>query len=111
MFVYNTGIAYTLPLGKYFIEGNVVTEYGDLNSFRLADYHRLDLSFTYEGKERKKFDDSWNFSIYNVYHRKNAYFVYDQVNGVFLQDPVITIKARQVSLFPVLPSVTWNFKF
>jgi hypothetical protein len=111
IFVYNTGISYTLPIGKYFIEGNVITEYGDINSFRLADYHRLDLSFTYEGKKRKRLDDSWNFSFYNLYSRQNPYFVYDEVNGVFLEDPVITIKAKQVSLFPILPSITWNFKF
>ena len=111
VFVYNTGIAYTLPIAKYFIEGKVVTEYSDLNTYRLADYHRVDISLTYEGKTRAKLDDSWNFSVYNVYNRQNPYFVYNEVTGAFLQDPEINIQARQVSLFPVLPSATWNFKF
>lgn len=111
VFVYNTGIAYTLPIAKYFIEGKVVTQYSEINTYRLADYHRIDISLTYEGKKREHLDDSWNFSVYNVYNRQNPYFVFSEVTGVFLQDPVINIQARQVSLFPVLPSITWNFKF
>ena len=110
-FVYQTGIAYTLPIAKYFIEGNVVTEYGELNSFRLAPYHRFDISATYSGKKDKKFKSGWNFSIYNVYNRKNPYFIYNDYTGVFLQDPQVSIQAKQVSIFPILPSITWNFSF
>lgn len=111
VFVYNTGIAYTLPVAKYFFEGSVVTEYGPINSFRLAAYHRMDISATYDGKKRKHVDDSWTFSVYNVYNRLNPFFIYDEITGVFLQDPSINIQARQVTIFPILPSITWNFKF
>ncbi len=111
VFVYNTGIAYTLPIAKYFFEGSVVTEYGPINSFRLAAYHRLDISVTYDVKRNNKFDDSWTFSIYNVYNRMNPFFIYNEVTGVFLQDPIINIQAKQVTIFPILPSITWNFKF
>jgi hypothetical protein len=58
--------------------------------------------------EKKKFISSWNFSVYNLYNRMNPYFIYfgaEQVNGGF------QITARQVSLFPILPSITWNFEF
>jgi hypothetical protein len=110
-FIYSTGIAYTLPEAKYFIEGSLITEYGTTNAYRLAPYHRLDISVTYEGKKNKKLHSSWNFSVYNVYNRKNPYFIYDQYSGSFLQDPQITIQAKQVSLFPILPSITWNFEF
>ena len=110
-FVYQTGIAFTPPQGKYFIEGNVVTEYGTINGFRMKAYHRADISLTFEGRKRKFIQDGWNFSIYNLYNRKNPYFIYDKYEGQFLVDPTITIQARQVSLFPVIPSVTWNFKF
>jgi hypothetical protein len=54
--------------------------------------------------------DSWVFSIYNVYSRHNPYFIYFDQEG----DPYtgsLKIQAIQVSLFPILPSVTWNFKF
>lgn len=74
-------------------------------------YHRADISLTFEGRKRKFIQDGWNFSIYNLYNRKNPYFIYDKYEGQFLVDPTITIQARQVSLFPVIPSVTWNFKF
>ena len=111
VFVYQTGIAYTLPVGKYFIESSIITEYGDVNGYRMAPYNRADLSLTFEGRKRKFIQDGWNFSIYNVYSRQNPYFIYNSYDGEFLNDPVITVQAKQVSLFPIIPSVTWNFKF
>jgi len=110
-FVFSTGIAYTLPEAKYFIEGSVVTEYGPTNSYRLPPYNRLDLSANYSGKKKRKFESGWNFSVYNVYDRLNPYFIYDEYTGIFLQDPAVTIQGKQVSLFPIIPSVMWNFKF
>ncbi len=123
VFVYATGNAITLPVARYFFEGNIVDIYGERNSFRMAPYHRADFSVNVKGKatrtkydaltnteiiEKKKFVSSWNFSVYNLYNRMNPYFIYfgaEQVNGGF------QITARQVSLFPILPSVTWNFEF
>lgn len=111
VFVYQTGIAYTLPIGKYFIEGNVITEYGAINSYRLKAYNRLDLSANYEGKKRKKFQDGWSFSVYNAYNRKNPFFIYNDITGTFLNDSSVSVQAKQVTMFPIIPSVTWNFKF
>ncbi|MCS6990893.1 MAG: TonB-dependent receptor [Chitinophagales bacterium] len=110
-FVYNTGIAYTLPKQKYFIEGNVITFYEELNGFRLPPYHRLDVSATLRGKKSKPIQSDWTFGIYNVYNRQNVFFIYNEYEGIFLTDPTVTIKAKQVSLFPIIPSVTWNFRF
>ena len=68
-------------------------------------------------KKKKKFTSSWNFSVYNVYNRKNPYFIYlDMENAIegqtgSIQDGNLTPKAYQVSIFPVLPSITWNFSF
>ncbi len=111
VFVYQTGIAYTLPVGKYFIEGNVITEYGAINAYRLKAYSRLDLSANYEGKKRKKIQDGWSFSVYNAYNRKNPFFIYNDVIGSFLNEPQVSVQAKQVTMFPIIPSVTWNFKF
>ena len=112
IFVYGTGSAMTVPASRYFINGNIVTEYGDRNSFRMPDYHRLDLGATLHPNpnKNKRFKSTWNFGIYNVYSRQNPYFVYfaSKVNDT---DQTIKIEARQVSVFPILPSVTWNFKF
>ncbi|MCC6600421.1 MAG: TonB-dependent receptor [Crocinitomicaceae bacterium] len=125
VFVYGTGNAITLPLERYFIEGRVVDIYGARNSFRMAPYHRADISCTIHQKtvkrkkdkisgeiiERpKRFKSNWNFSVYNLYNRKNPYFIYFGTNGQ-LTNGTLQVRAYQVSLFPVLPSITWNFEF
>ena len=79
-------------------------------------YHRLDLGATFTPKKKKKFQSSWNFSIYNLYSRKNPYFIYfalESTDGeaVDLSSGNADPKAYQVSIFPILPSVTWNFNF
>jgi hypothetical protein len=72
----------------------------------------LDFSATYTPKpyDKKKFKSSWVFSIYNVYSRMNPYFIYFDQEGSAL-DGSLQVQAKQVSLFPIIPSVTWNFKF
>ncbi|MEZ4799667.1 MAG: TonB-dependent receptor [Flavobacteriales bacterium] len=114
VFVYGTGNAITLPVERYIFENRVVDVYGARNSFRMAPYHRADISCTLypkpEKQKNKKFESNWNFSIYNLYNRKNPYFIYFGNDGN-VQNGTLQIKAYQVSLFPILPSVTWNFKF
>lgn len=114
VFVYGTGNAITLPVERYIFENRVVDVYGARNSFRMAPYHRADISCTLYPKEEKqknkRFESNWNFSIYNLYNRKNPYFIYFGNDGN-VQNGTLQIKAYQVSLFPILPSVTWNFKF
>ena len=66
-----------------------------------------------EGKEvkiKKRINSSWVISVYNLYNRANPYFIYLNTSGN-LQDGSFQTKANQVSLFPILPSITWNFKF
>jgi hypothetical protein len=109
-FVFATGDAITLPVSRYFFEGKIVNEYGARNSFRMADYHRLDIGVTWTGKQRKRFQSSWSLSVYNIYSRANPYFIYFDNEGDWDQG-TLEIKAKQVSLFPILPSITWNFKF
>lgn len=110
-FVFQTGIAFTLPDSKYFIEGNILTHYSGVNTTRLPAYNRMDVAATYEGRKDRRFQSGWSFSIYNIYNRANPYFIYTNYSGSFLVDPEITIQAKQVSLFPIIPSITWNFKF
>ncbi len=108
-FVYGTGIATTVPIGRYFIEGNIINQYGDRNGYRLAPYHRADLGATYIMKRKKYYSDI-TISVYNLYNRRNPYFIYFSPEGNIASGN-LDLKAKQVSLFPVLPSVTWNFKF
>jgi outer membrane receptor for ferrienterochelin and colicin len=108
--VYATGSALTLPESRYTVQGQIVSDFGDRNSFRMDAYHRMDLSVTLKGKEEKKFKSNWVFSIYNVYNRKNPYFIYFATDGS-VYDGTLDIQAKQVSLFGILPSISWNFKF
>lgn len=115
VFVYGTGNAITLPESRYIIEGQIVPQYGPRNSYRMAPYHRADVSATYTCKEKKMFkkipyQNSWNFAVYNVYNRHNPYFIYFDNEGS-IDGGDIKVTAKQVSLFPIIPSVTWNFSF
>lgn len=112
VFVYGTGNATSLPVSFYFVEGIPTQEFSKVNQYRLAPYHRMDMSATYTPvpKKIRKVKSSWVFGVYNIYSRLNPYFVYfDQQGSPY--DGSLTVEARQVSLFPILPSVTWNFKF
>jgi hypothetical protein len=111
VFVFGTGNAITLPEQFYIIGGVLTQEYSQLNQYRMKPYHRLDLSATYTPvpKKKKKIQSYWVFSIYNVYSRMNPYFLYfDQTGSPY--NGTLQVQAKQVSLFPILPAVTWNFK-
>ncbi|WP_246269553.1 TonB-dependent receptor [Chitinophaga oryzae] len=113
VFIYGTGNTTTMPEQFYFMEGALVQGYGKINSYRMAPYNRLDLSAIYTPRpkrENKRFQGSWAFSIYNVYSRKNPYFIYFDQEGKAV-DGSLKVTARQVSLFPIIPAVTYNFRF
>jgi hypothetical protein len=124
-FVYATGNAVTLPVSRYIIEGRVIDEFGARNSYRMVPYHRADVSATYtpnkiktlvdpvtgeETEVKKRFQSTWAFSVYNLYNRANPYFIYFDYQGDIAQG-TFEAKAFQVSLFPILPAITWNFSF
>jgi len=110
-FVYASGNAFTLPESRYFFEGQIINQIGARNNFRFAPYHRLDLAAVYKPRRNqgRKWQNEWVFAIYNVYSRLNPYFVYLNNTGS-IQQQSLQVEARQVSLFPILPSVTYNFK-
>ena len=111
-FIYGSGNATTLPQRFYLVNGILTQEYSRINEYRLPAYHRLDLAAIYSPKknETRKWKSEWVFSIYNVYSRKNPYFIYfDQSGSAY--DGTLQVQGKQVSLFPIIPAVTWNFKF
>jgi hypothetical protein len=111
VFVYATGNAISLPIQRYMLEGRITDLYGERNGFRMSDYHRADISATYTPKQkRENLESSWVFSIYNLYNRANPYFLFFDTEGS-LTDGSLQVNAKQISLFPILPSFTWNFKF
>lgn len=112
VFVYGSGNATTLPERFYIVSGVLTQEYSRINQYRLPAYHRLDLSATLTPKRKpgQKLEQSWVFSLYNTYSRLNPYFIYFNQEGNPLEGS-LRVEARKVSLFPVIPAVTWNFKF
>lgn len=116
---YGTGRPVTLPAGKYYYEQTSVLVFAERNGERMPDFHRLDLSVNLKSKKKpgRKWDSNWNFSIYNVYNRKNPYTVSTQ--NITINDPnnpgqQIPTNSKQIVmqwLFPILPSVAYTFNF
>ena len=111
VFVYGTGNAISVPERFYFIGGVLSQQFSSINSYRMNAYHRMDFAATYTPKPKKerKYSTNWVFSLYNAYSRANPYFLYFDQEGS-AANGTLNVGAKQVSLFPVLPSVTWNLK-
>lgn len=113
--VYGTGRPLTIPTGKYSFDGYNADLIAERNGYRMPDFHRMDLSLTLTPLKNKnrKWQSSWVFAIYNVYNRKNPFTIYTRLlqddDGNVI-DPNVK-EARMVYLFPVMPSVTYNFHF
>ncbi len=113
-FVYATGRPVTLPELVYNFDGNQIIYFSDRNSYRMPDYHRLDLAITFDQSLRKKrsWKGSWTLSVVNVYSRKNAYSIFYQKDT-----PNIENDFRHFSLYKMyiigrpLPTLTYNFTF
>ncbi|MFK5982866.1 MAG: TonB-dependent receptor [Flavobacteriaceae bacterium] len=107
-FVFQTGRPTTYPNGQYEYNGNVIPIYEDRNSSRLSSYHHLDVSATWTPKpaSEKRWKGEWVFSIYNLYNRKNAASISFRENT-----DTSTNEAVQLSIFGIVPSISYNFKF
>ena len=109
--VYGTGNPITLPVGSY----SIMTEMGlgqiyiyeGINTFRMRDYHKLDIGFNFS-KEKKWGTRTWNVSVYNLYNRKNPYFYYFESKYYYVGSETVL---KQLSLFPIMPSVSYSISF
>jgi len=109
--VYGTGNAISLPTAVYrsaesdsFFQENVY-HYGDRNSYRMRAFHRLDASISFK-KQKRWGERTWVLGVYNAYSRRNPFYIY--LYEGFNQEPS---SFRQVSLFPIIPSFSYRFKF
>lgn len=109
LFTLASGKPITLPSARYFIEGNIVNVYTNKNEFSMPTYHRLDVSAKYQlHSKRENFSSSLLFSVYNAYNKQNPYFIYFETTGD-LSEYSVEVKTKQVSMFPILPSISWVF--
>ena len=107
-FLYQTGQPTTFPVGQYEYNGITIANFSDRNSSRLPSYNRLDVSLSYTPKPNKQngYQSYWVFGVYNIYNRKNASSITFRENrntGVN--------EAIKLSIFGIVPSVSYNFKF
>lgn len=120
--VYATGNTATLGLQKYqapevpssnLYYRNQLTHYSSRNNYRYADYHRMDVGVNFH-KKKKRGIRTWNISVYNAYNQKNPFMVYQSYDGYYDKNEQ-TYKEKsvlkQVTLFPIIPSVSYSFKF
>jgi hypothetical protein len=121
-FIYTTGQAVTFPIGIYEVDNQRLPLYSELrNEDRFPDYHRMDFSLTYKAPDKgRKWRGSWNFSVYNLYGRKNpfSYQFTEILNETInfrptLDNPVVSRRPGVVKtyLFTYLPSISYNFEF
>lgn len=127
-FVYTSGNVSWLPRGRVSVQDvagapiqTVVPVYGPRNTFRYPPYMRTDLGIVWKNKKKGRWESDWTLSVYNATDRRNPFFIFlepqfQDINLGTDEDPNIievpnAIKAKQVSLFPILPSIAWNFKF
>jgi outer membrane receptor protein involved in Fe transport len=134
VWVYGTGNALTMPIARYqaysnlssgngngnnpnnnfttanniLFGGNSVQEYGEKNTFRAEPYHRLDLAVQFHKKKRKH-ERTWELSFYNAYNRHNPFFY--QLNDKTLSNGQTQTVLQRYSIFPIVPSLSYNFKF
>lgn len=113
--VYGSGYPYTLAVSQYGIEPMIsefydnrtespeIFIYSDRNEFRMRAYHRLDLGVNFR-KAKKNGERTISLSIYNVYSRQNPYYYYTKVVNN-------EVKLYQQSFFPIIPSISYSFKF
>jgi len=107
-FIYQTGQPTNYPNAQYQYMNLSVPNYGLRNTNRLPNYHRLDLSLSLLPKKNinKRVNSEWVFGIYNLYDRDNASSILFRKNNESLKN-----EAVQISIFGIVPSISYNFKF
>ncbi|BDD05254.1 TonB-dependent receptor [Aureibacter tunicatorum] len=107
-FAFQTGRPVTYPDGQFYYNGQSIPTYSDRNANRLPFYHRMDVSATLrpQNKKDRKWSGEWVFSIYNLYNRQNAASISFGPN-----ESTGLNEATKTSIFGIIPSVTYNFKF
>jgi hypothetical protein len=108
--IYSSGIPFSAPVSAYTRSedtgGYLTYVYKERNTFRTRSYHRLDLSIEFI-KQKPKTERRWSLGVYNAYMRANPMFhIYDPFYGGNNQR-----KVYQISVFPVIPSVSYSLRF
>ncbi|HPE87268.1 MAG: TonB-dependent receptor [Bacteroidales bacterium] len=119
VWVYGTGNAVTLGTQNYYSATipntwmwyqNQLTHYEGKNNYRMPAYHRMDVGFNYR-KEKKRGNAIWNVSLYNAYNRRNPFYMFEDYEYSIAPNTQGHKVLKIISLFPVIPSVSYSFSF
>lgn len=123
--VFGSGQAITLPESKYFMPNIKLDEldldkiysddmydeeaqiYSGVSNYRTKPYHRLDIGFNFR-KEKHRGTRTWSLSVYNVYNQANPFYYFLSTGT---KNGVGKVSVMQKSLFPIMPSVSYSFRF
>ena len=112
--VYSTGNMATLGLQEYEGENGVVMSYVEArNNYRMPAYHRMDASVNFH-RQLKHGSRTINVSVYNLYNHKNPFIIYEKTGTVSTNrntGEVYPSSLVQLSIFPIIPSISYTFKF
>ncbi len=125
--VFSTGNTGTLALQQYaagtipdtynyFSQPNITGEQNYIsgrNNFRFNSYHRMDIGMNFH-KKKKYGTRTWNISIYNAYNNNNPFLVYPKEDQDYnpITNQYVTKKSLvQVSIFPIIPSISYSYKW
>lgn len=127
LWVYQSGLPYTPAIARTFYPNTTTPDigygyetiiYGERNSARMRNYHRLDIALQLKTKTIRGREETWTFSIYNLYNRQNPYFYFYNTEptlnfGLFYfeTDRRKSMKLYQFSYFPIIPSVSYKVRF
>jgi outer membrane receptor for ferrienterochelin and colicin len=108
--IFASGNAISLP-EAFYVDPNtqrVVDVYSGRNNYRMPAYHRMDVSVRLM-KQKRRHLRTWAFGVYNAYYQRNTFFIYPyrRYTGIGTFESTYT----KVSLFPILPSISYQFKF
>jgi len=113
--VYSTGNFATIAGGRFAFQDalpgqiSATPDYVRRNDFQMPPTHRMDIGLVWKRKTRRVESDI-TISLYNAYSRRNPFFVfYEETENDDGQTALF--KPTLVSLFPILPAITYNFKF
>jgi hypothetical protein len=93
------------PINPNSVFVNEISQPSSKNAYRYNPYHRMDLGFEHK-KKKKRYESIWTFGAYNVYNRKNPFFLFSSYDETLQKDVY-----KQVSIFPIIPNVAWSYKF
>ena len=85
--------------------GTNISQPSEKNAYRMNAYHRMDIGIEYK-KKKKRYESIWSLGAYNAYNRRNPFFIYEGYDSVTKKNAY-----KQVSIFPIIPNLSWGFKF